>query len=160
MKITFEPIGIVHSPFTELADMPIQPTGEEAAQGILEIYPAYDDALADLEGFSHIYALYFFHKVSGWQPKVLPFLDKQPHGLFSTRAPRRPNPIGLSLLKILAIEGSRIHVAGLDILDGTPLLDIKPYIPGFEDPQDVRIGWLEGCAGQVKNRKSDHRFKD
>jgi len=160
MKITFEPIGIVHSPFTDLADMPIQPTGVKAAEGSLEIYPAFCDALADLEGFSHIYALYFFHKVSSWHPTVVPFLDTQPRGLFSTRAPRRPNPIGLSLLKILAIEDGRIQVAGLDILDSTPLLDIKPYIHGFEDPQDVRIGWLEGHAGQVKNRKSDHRFKD
>ena len=160
MKITFEPIGIVHSPFTELADMPIQPTGKKAAEGSLEIYPAYCYALADLEGFSHIYALYYFHKVNGWQPKIVPFLDNQPRGLFSTRAPRRPNPIGLSLLQILAVEGSRICVAGLDILDGTPLLDIKPYIPGFENPQDVRIGWLEGRAKQVKNRKSDRRFED
>ena len=140
--------------------MPIQPTGEKAAQGSLEIYPAFCDALAGLEGFSHIYALYFFHKVSGWQPKVVPFLDKQPHGLFSTRAPRRPNPIGLSLLKVLAVEDGCIKVDGLDILDGTPLLDIKPYIPGFENPQDVRIGWLEGRSEQVKNRKSDHRFED
>jgi tRNA-Thr(GGU) m(6)t(6)A37 methyltransferase TsaA len=160
MKITFEPIGIIHSPFTDLADMPIQPTGEKAAEGTLEIYPAFRDALADLEGFSHIYALYFFHKVNGWQPKVVPFLDKQPRGLFSTRAPRRPNPIGLSLLKILAVEGGSVRVAGVDILDGTPLLDIKPYIPGFENPQDVHIGWLEGRAAEVKKRESDRRFED
>ncbi|BBB48994.1 tRNA (N6-threonylcarbamoyladenosine(37)-N6)-methyltransferase TrmO [Pelolinea submarina] len=160
MKITFEPIGIVHSPFTDLADMPIQPTGENAAQGALEIFPAFCGALTDLEGFSHIYAIYFFHKVSGWQSQVLPFLDDQPHGLFATRAPRRPNPIGLSLLEILAVDGCQIKVAGLDILDGTPLLDIKPYIPSFENPENVRIGWLSGRGNQVKTKKSDQRFKD
>ena len=160
MKITFEPIGIVHSPFTDLANMPIQPTGEKTAAGTLEIYAPYCEALADLDGFSHIYALYFFHKVNGWKPKVVPFLDKQPRGLFSTRAPRRPNPVGLSLLRILSIDGCRINVAGLDILDGTPLLDIKPYIPAFEEPQDLRIGWLEGHSEQVKSQKSDRRFED
>ena len=160
MKITFEPIGIVHSPFTDLADMPIQPTGEDAAAGTLEIYPPYCSALTDLDGFSHIYALYFFHKVSSWQPQVIPFLDDQPHGLFATRTPRRPNPIGLSLLEILAVDGCQIKVAGLDILDNTPLLDIKPYIPSFENPQNIRIGWLNGRGEQVKKRKSDHRFED
>lgn len=138
--------------------MPIQPTGDAAAAGTLEIYPPFCEALADLDGFSHIYVLYYFHKISGWQPKVIPFLDNQPHGLFATRAPRRPNPIGLSLLQITAVEGCQIMVSGLDILDGTPLLDIKPYIPQFEDPQNIRNGWLGERGDQVKSRKSDHRF--
>jgi tRNA-Thr(GGU) m(6)t(6)A37 methyltransferase TsaA len=160
MKITFEPIGVVHSPFTELANMPIQPTGDSAAAGSLEIYSPYCDALKDLDGFSHIYALYFFHKVNSWKPSVTPFLDNQPHGLFATRTPRRPNPIGLSLLQVVGLEGCQIKVNGLDILDGTPLLDIKPYIPQFENPQEVHIGWLSGRGENVKIKKSDRRFQD
>ncbi|MDK2982106.1 MAG: tRNA (adenine37-N6)-methyltransferase [Chloroflexota bacterium] len=160
MKITFEPIGVVHSPFSDLADMPIQPTGEQAAEGTLELFPDYCEALADLDGFSHIYALYYFHKSKGWKASIVPFLDTQARGLFSTRAPRRPNPIGLSLLRVLSVEGCVVKVAGVDILDGTPLLDIKPYIPQFENPQDVRVGWLAGHADQVKRKRSDHRFED
>lgn len=159
MQITFEPIGIIHSPFQTVEDMPIQPTSQASRPGVVEIYPAYQEGLKDLEGFSHIYLIYHLHKAGGYKALVTPFLDRQPRGLFATRAPRRPNPIGLSLVELDHIEGSRLHIARLDVLDQTPLLDIKPYIPVFEPQQDVRIGWAAQARGQVHTRKSDARFK-
>lgn len=159
MYITYQPIGIIHSPFTSLEQMPIQPTGAASAPGTLEIFPEFAAGLQDLAGFSHIYLLYHLHQVRQARLQVTPFLDSQPRGIFATRAPSRPNPIGLSLVELLRIEGSTLHVSRLDVLDGTPLLDIKPYIPEFEDPQDVRIGWLSEAKGQVRSQKSDDRFK-
>jgi tRNA (adenine37-N6)-methyltransferase len=156
--IIFHPIGIIHSSFKSLEKMPIQPTSESSQPGIVEIFPEYADGIKDLEGFSHIYLIYFFHKSRSTKLQVVPFLAKEPHGVFATRAPSRPNPIGLSLVKISSIEGIIIHVERLDILDGTPLLDIKPYIPEFENIKDVQIGWLKQVKGQVKDRKSDNRF--
>ena len=158
MKITFDPIGIVHSPFNKLEEMPIQPSGSRETRGKLEIYPPYGQALQDLDGFSHLIAIYYFHKSKGWKPIVTPFLDKHEHGLFSTRAPKRPNPIGLSVLKILEIKSNKIFVQHIDILDGTPLLDIKPYVPQFDAAEDVHIGWLTEHIRQVKTKKSDKRF--
>ncbi len=158
MKITFSPIGIIHSPFINLEEMPIQPAGAQGITGSIELYPQYIPALQDLDGFSHIYVLYHFHKSRGWKPMVIPFLDKQERGLFSTRAPHRPNPIGLSVLKIDAIVDNRIQVSNVDILDSTPLLDIKPYVPQFDGAEDVRIGWVSENVHQVKKVKTDHRF--
>jgi tRNA-Thr(GGU) m(6)t(6)A37 methyltransferase TsaA len=158
MKIYFEPIGIIHSPFKELDGMPIQPTGSQGVEGTLELYAQFVPALRDLDEFSHLYAIYVFHKVSGWNPTVVPFLDTQERGLFATRAPKRPNPIGLSVLQIVDIKGCQIIVRNLDILDGTPLLDIKPYIPQFEEGEDLRIGWLSSTINQVNTKKSDQRF--
>ncbi len=158
MKITFSPIGIIHSPFINLEEMPIQPAGAQGITGSIELYPQYIPALQDLDGFSHIYVLYHFHKSRGWKPMVIPFLDKQERGLFSTRAPHRPNPIGLSVLKIDAIVDNRIQVSNVDILDSTPLLDIKPYVPQFDGVEDVRIGWVSENVHQVKKVKTDHRF--
>jgi tRNA-Thr(GGU) m(6)t(6)A37 methyltransferase TsaA len=158
MKITFTPIGIIHSPFIKLEDMPIQPAGAQGITGSIELYPQYIPALQDLDGFSHIYVLYHFHKSRGWKPMVTPFLDKQERGLFSTRAPHRPNPIGLSVLKIDAIVGNRIQVSNVDILDGTPLLDIKPYVPQFDGADDIRIGWVRENIRQVKKSKDRSPF--
>jgi len=142
MKIQFHPIGIIHSPFTTLEQMPIQPTGAANREGYIEIFPEYQDGLKDLDGFSHIILLYHLHKASRVDLTVTPFLDRQPRGVFATRAPTRPNPIGLSIVKLVRIEGGTVHLANVDILDGTPLLDIKPYVPQFDQPDDVRIGWL------------------
>ena len=159
MAISFEPIGIIHSPFQTLENMPIQPTSQASRPGVVEIYPAYVAGLKDLEGFSHVYLIYHLHKASGYQALVRPFLDRQQRGLFATRAPRRPNPIGLSLVELDRIEGNRLHIARLDVLDQTPLLDIKPYIPEFEPQQEIRIGWVAQARGQVRTGKSDTRFK-
>ncbi len=159
MSVTFDPIGIIHSPFHTLEDMPIQPTSEASQPGMVEIYPQFAEALKDLDGFSHVYLIYYLHRVEGFKLAVTPFLDTRPRGLFATRAPCRPNPIGVSLVQLERIEDNRLHIAQLDILDQTPLLDIKPYIPEFEPQQNVRIGWAEQARGQVRTRKSDERFK-
>ena len=159
MSISFNPIGVIHSPFHTLEDMPIQPTSQASQPGTVEIYPAYADGLKDLDGFSHIYLIYYLHLAAPYQLTVTPFLDTQPRGLFSTRAPSRPNAIGLSLVQLSRIEGCYLHIDRLDILDQTPLLDIKPYIPEFEPGENFHLGWLEQARGQVRTRKSDERFK-
>ena len=160
MKIIFEPIGIIRSPFTSLEKMPIQPTSETSSSGTIEIKPEFVDGLKDLEGFSHIYLIYHLHKVRQAKLTVTPFLDKETHGVFATRAPSRPNPIGLSLVKLIRVEENFIYVDDIDILDGTPLLDIKPYIPQFENTSNNRVGWLEKSKEQVKEKQSDERFID
>lgn len=159
MNATFEPIGIIHSPFHTLEDMPIQPTSQASQPGLVEIKPQFVEGLKDLDGFSHIYLIYHLHQAAPYKLSVKPFLDTQLRGLFATRAPSRPNAIGLSLVQLDRIEDNWLHIARLDILDQTPLLDIKPFIPEFEPQQDVRIGWVEQARGQVRTRKSDERFK-
>jgi len=159
MEVIFRPIGIIHSPFDRLEDMPIQPTSDLSAAGTVEIYPEFVDGLKDLGGFSHIYLLYYFHKIQRANLVVTPFMDKEPRGIFATRAPSRPNPIGLSLVELVRLEDNLLYVERLDVLDGTPLLDIKPYVPEFEGLQEFRIGWLEQVKGNVRTQKSDTRFK-
>ncbi len=159
MHVTYQPIGIIHSPFNRLEDMPIQPTSETSGSGIVEIFPQFAAGLKDLDGFSHIYLLYHFHKAGQIRLTVTPFLDQEPRGVFATRAPSRPNPIGLSLVELVRIENTLLYVHGLDVLNETPLLDVKPYVPQFESPSDVRIGWLEGVKGNVRTQKSDNRFQ-
>ena len=158
MKIEFTPIGIIHSPFTDLVDMPIQPNSTESASGTVDILPEYAEGLHDLDGFSHIILLYHLHQAGKPRLQVIPFLDSKPHGVFATRAPVRPNPIGLSVVELISIQGNQLTVAGLDILDGTPLLDIKPYIPTFDERFEYRIGWLERSAGDSSTTLSDDRF--
>ena len=158
MNVVYKPIGVIHSPFIQLEEMPIQPTSDVSRPGTVEIYPEFVEGLRDLEGFSHIYLIYHLHKIHKSKLLVTPFLDKETHGIFATRAPSRPNPIGLSLVKLVHLEGNLIHVDKLDILDETPLLDLKPYVPDFENVQFVRIGWLEQAKGQIRARKSDDRF--
>jgi tRNA-Thr(GGU) m(6)t(6)A37 methyltransferase TsaA len=156
--IQFTPIGIIHSPFQELSNMPIQPAAGKGVKGTVEIYPDYAAGLKDLDGFSHIILLYHFHKNSGYKLEVVPFLDTEKRGLFSTRAPKRPNPIGLSIVKLNRVEGATIHVENLDILDGTPLLDIKPYVGEFDRQEEIRTGWLEKARGKLQQKKSNGRF--
>jgi tRNA-Thr(GGU) m(6)t(6)A37 methyltransferase TsaA len=160
MKIELTPIGIIHSPFTDLAQMPIQPGYTASAPGTVEVFPEYAEGLRDLDGFSHIILLYHLHKAGKARLLVTPFLDSQRHGVFATRAPVRPNPIGLSVVQLNRREGNLLYVDGLDILDGTPLLDIKPYIPGFDERSEHRIGWLEGLDSNASTTLSDERFKD
>ena len=134
------PIGTIHSPFTEKEAMPIQ-ASRSSSQGWIDLSPAYQAGLQDLEGFSHIFLLYVFHCSSGFTLTVQPFLDQVQRGLFSTRYPCRPNPIGLSIVRLLSIQGNRLDIDGIDVLDGTPLLDIKPYVPDFDQPENVQTGW-------------------
>ena len=128
MEITYRPIGVLHSPFTSLDQMPIQPAAQSSAPGVAEILPEFADGLRDLDGFSHVILIYHLHEVRRTQLTVTPFLDSEPRGVFATRAPTRPNAIGLSVVALEGIEGTRLLLGGLDVLDGTPLLDIKPYM--------------------------------
>jgi len=159
MKIEYEPIGIIHTPFTRLEGMPIQPTGAIGIPGHIEIFPGYESGLSDLEGFSHITLLYHFHQSTGFSLRVIPFLDTVERGLFSTRAPKRPNSIGLSTVMLTGIKGCVVNIENVDILDGTPLIDIKPYVPKFDAQNPVRAGWTEKAGNTVSIKKSDSRFR-
>jgi len=158
-SILFQPIGVVRSPYKKIEDMPIQPSGAVGIGGKLVIDPVYIEGLQDLQGFSHIYVLYYFHRVKEHQLIVTPFLDKKPHGIFATRAPKRPNPIGLSILRLVEVTKNTLTVENVDILDGTPILDIKPYVPTFDLQNNVRVGWLNALEDDVKTKRSDERFK-
>lgn len=158
--INLKPIGTIHTPFKNLEKMPIQPAGAQGVLGTVEFFPEYAAGLKDLEGFSHIILLYVFHGANNFSLTVKPFLDVEFRGLFSTRAPKRPNPIGLSIVKLITVDNLKLYVKGVDILDGTPVLDVKPYVPEFDCPSGpVRVGWLEKSKGQVHEKKSDSRFK-
>jgi len=158
-KIKYTPIGTIHSPYETIEGMPIQPTGAKGVKGSLKIDEEYTEGLKDLDGFSHIIILYHFHRCEGSQLTVKPFLDKQERGLFSTRAPKRPNPIGLSIVKLLEVEGNTVKVEDIDVLDGTPLLDIKPYVPEFDHREVEMTGWLSKSAEKVTEKRSDERFR-
>jgi tRNA-Thr(GGU) m(6)t(6)A37 methyltransferase TsaA len=159
MTMEFSPIGIIHSPFAEPENMPIQPAAAAGVKGSIEVFKEFQDGLKDLDGFSHIILLYHFHRSHSFKLHVVPFLDSESRGLFATRAPRRPNPIGLSVVQLDKIEHGVLHIQNVDILDGTPLLDIKPYVPEFDAQVKVRIGWLEKARENVASRKSDDRFR-
>lgn len=163
MKIEYTPIGTIHSPHTETTGMPIQSSGAPGVKGTVEIFEPYADGLRDLDGFSHIILLYGFHRANGYDLEVVPFLDTKPHGVFATRAPKRPNPIGLSVVRLVRADGRMLYVENIDVLDQTPLLDIKPYVPEFDvpenkSPDNVRTGWLETVEKTEISRKSDDRF--
>lgn len=159
MQISYRSIGTIHTPFTECAGMPIQPAGAVGIKGTVEIDPSCADGLRDLDGFSHVYLLYHFHRAGPAELVVTPFLDTEPHGVFATRAPRRPNPIGLSVVLLREIDGCTLHIENVDILDGTPLLDIKPYTPEFDHHEVHRVGWLAQARGRARNEKADDRFQ-
>lgn len=135
--------------------MPIQPAGAKGVAGAIEIEPEYCDGLSDLHEFSHIILIYHFHRSSGYSLRVKPFMDDELHGVFATRAPKRPNPIGISVVKLVKVEGCNLFIEDVDIVDGTPLLDIKPYVPEFDDIKVERIGWLSQKAGKVYEAKAD-----
>ncbi len=142
MDILMHPIGVIHSPFTDKSQTPIQASRSEAA-GFVEIYPEFAEGLRDLEGFSHIILLYVFHESTEYSLLVKPFLDDQLRGLFATRYPARPNQIGFSVVRLISQVGSVLEVEGMDTLDGTPLLDIKPYVADFDLRTGTRSGWYE-----------------
>ena len=152
------PIGVIHTPFKELENMPIQPSGAAGIRGTVDLYSEFAEGLKDLDGFSHLILLYQFHESRGYKLTVTPFLDSEPRGVFATRAPKRPNPIGLSIVRLVQIRGCSLDLENVDILDGTPLLDIKPYVPEFDHEEICRIGWLEKARGKARNKRSDKRF--
>ena len=157
--IVYRPIGVVVSPHGELDGMPLQPVADEAGASRIEIFEPHRGSLEDLEGFSHVWVLAHLHESTGWDTVVPTFLDDRTHGTFATRSPQRPNAIGLSLARILSVEEIAVVIDGIDLLTGTPVLDLKPYVPLFDAPQDdVRYGWFEGRAERVFRRRSDDRF--
>jgi tRNA-Thr(GGU) m(6)t(6)A37 methyltransferase TsaA len=156
--ITYTPIGVIHSPFKDKEGMPIQPPGAQGIAGTVELDPKYAEGLNDLEDFSHIILLYHFDRSEGYSLTVKPFLDDAMRGVFATRAPKRPNAIGLSVVKLVKRAETVVHIEHVDIVDGTPLLDIKPYIPEFDVHPVERIGWVEKAKGKVQNKRSDNRF--
>jgi tRNA-Thr(GGU) m(6)t(6)A37 methyltransferase TsaA len=137
------PIGVIRTPFARGKGTPIQGALAPDAEGTVEIDPELADGLADLAGFSHLHLLYLFDRTEGYRLRLVPFVDTAERGLFATRAPRRPNPIGMTVVRLLAVEGNTLRVAGVDMIDGTPLLDIKPYLPEVDAFPDARGGWFE-----------------
>ncbi|MDF0534883.1 tRNA (N6-threonylcarbamoyladenosine(37)-N6)-methyltransferase TrmO [Shewanella yunxiaonensis] len=155
MKIEYSPIGIIHSPFLQQAGTPVQPSRANNAEGHIELLPQFLEGLEDLQGFSHIVLLCHLHQCNGFQMKVTPYLDDNQRGLFATRSPRRPNPIGLSVVELLSIDNNILHIRNLDLLDGTPVLDIKPYVGEFDQRAGARFGWFENAK---KIATADNRF--
>ena len=157
MKIEYEPIATVHSPFIETRGTPIQSSRAKNAAGTVVVFEEFVDGLCDLDGFSHIILLCHLHKTKSYRLKVVPFLDTQLRGLFATRAPSRPNPIGLSIVELLGVDGNTLAIRGVDLLDGTPVLDIKPYVDEFDGREQLRIGWLKHA--RKNTNVADDRFK-
>lgn len=158
--LNYQPIGLLRTPFKSISEMPIQPAGAHGVIGHIELLPDLVEGLQDLDGFSHFIVLYHFHQVTDVRLTVIPFLDTIPRGLFSTRAPSRPNPIGLSVLRLLTIAGTTLEVEGVDMLDKTPLLDIKPYVPDFDQPHGpIQTGWMKDVSSRAPLTRSDNRFK-
>ena len=156
--LKYNQIGIIHTPFREPKGTPIQAVASQGAEGTVEVFKKYQAGLEGLDGFSHIILIYHFHLSKEPQLKVKPFMDDQKYGLFSTRAPARPNPIGISIVQLSKIEGNTIHVKDLDIVDGTPLLDIKPYVPEIDNRDTREIGWLKNNIARLSISKDDGSF--
>ncbi|MDR5657325.1 tRNA (N6-threonylcarbamoyladenosine(37)-N6)-methyltransferase TrmO [Halodesulfurarchaeum sp. HSR-GB] len=156
---TFQPIGTIHSPYSEESGMPIQGAFSDA-MGVVDLDEAYVDGLLDIEGFSHLVLLYQFHAAESYDLQPQPFMEDTTHGVFATRAPRRPNPIGMSVVELENVSDGTLFVSGIDVLDGTPLLDIKPYVPDFNGVESARIGWLEDSIENERRRTADDRFLD
>lgn len=153
-----QPIGTIRSPYKTLRDMPIQPKGAARELGTIEVFSEYIPGLRDLEGFSHIYLLYQFHKAERTELSVIPFMDSTVRGVFATRSPLRPNHIGLSIVELTEVTDNIITIRGIDVLDGTPLLDIKPYITAFDEVRNSRSGWMQASPAEVAAKRSDGRF--
>ena len=158
MKINYSSIGIIRTPYKTKEGMPIQPCGSQRSKGYIKLKKKYIEGLTDLEGFSHIYLIFHLHKSKGFKLLVKPFLDNKLHGVFSTRAPKRPNPIGISVVKLLTIKQNIIEIENVDMLDKTPLLDIKPYTTEFDHYITEKEGWIGDKKGLVADKKSDGRF--
>ena len=154
----YTPIGVIHSPFQRPKGTPIQPKGAKGIKGTVEVFAEYAEGLKDLEGFSHIILVYHFHLSKGYKLRVKPYMDDTERGVFATRAPARPNPIGVSVVRLDKIEGNMLHIRDIDMIDDTPLLDIKPYVPEFDASNVERIGWLQGKVKKLETAIDDGRF--
>jgi len=159
-EIKYKLIGVIHSPFKEPEGTPIQPASAKGTNGIVGIFPEYAEGLKDIEGFSHIILLYHFHLSKGSALIAKPYMDNEMHGIFAMRGPSRPNPIGISVVRLVKVEGNMLHIQDVDIVDGTPLLDVKPYIPEFDIREVERIGWLEKNVHKLSTSKDNGRFTE
>ena len=157
-EVVYKPIGVVHSPFKAPQDVPIQSVAAEGVIGYVEVAQKYVEGLKDVDGFSHLILIYHCHLAQEYSLLVRPFLDERLHGVFSTRAPSRPNPIGVSVVRLIKIEKNILHIQDVDIIDGTPLLDIKPFVPDFDQRKAERIGWLTGKVDKLHSGRDDGRF--
>ena len=157
--ITYVPIGVVRSPYATLAGMPLQTVASAEVEATVELHERVHGALRDLDGFSHLWLLVHLHRVDGWTPEVTPFLDDdRPRGVLATRSPRHPNPIGLSLVELVAVGAGALRIRGVDLVDGTPVLDIKPYVPLFDAREGARPGWFGAAGERVRTVRSDDRY--
>jgi tRNA (adenine37-N6)-methyltransferase len=157
--ISYRPIGLIHTPFKTIENIPIQNAGAKGQKGTIEIFNEFVPGLKDIQGFSHIILLYHFHKVNHYSTVVTPFMDNVEHGIFATRAPVRPNPIGLTVVKLIGMEENMLTIEDIDVLDNTPLLDIKPCLPMIDDIENLRLGWLTDKIQHFEGKLSDGRFK-
>ncbi|MBL0714275.1 MAG: tRNA (N6-threonylcarbamoyladenosine(37)-N6)-methyltransferase TrmO [Desulfosarcina sp.] len=157
--IVYRPVGVIASPHKSREGMPIQAAGARGIRGTVTVFREYAEGLKDLEGFSHIILLYHFHLTRNRDLVVTPFLDTEPRGVFATRSPNHPNTIGLSIVQLLAVQDNMLVIEDVDIIDGTPLLDIKPYVPAFDHREPDRVGWLEKAQQKADTRKADKRFE-
>jgi tRNA-Thr(GGU) m(6)t(6)A37 methyltransferase TsaA len=159
-EMTYHVIGTIHSPYRDTHGMPIQASAALGVEGSVELWSQYSDGLDDLDGFSHIILLYHFHLSKRYSLKIKPYLDHQLHGVFATRAPSRPNPIGMSIVRLIKIEENILHIQDVDIVDGTPLLDIKPYVAEFDVREVQKQGWLAGNISNLHQATDDGRFAE
>lgn len=159
--IQINPIGIIYTPHKDVKNVPIQPIAADEYEGRIELLPEYVDGLKDLEGFSHITLFFHFHKIKGFELQVIPFMDTVKRGIFACKSPKRPNAIGLSTVKLIRIENNILYIQQVDILDGTPLIDIKPFFPKYDNRIDAKAGWLDAKGNiPLENMRADERFKD
>ena len=158
-QVVYVPIGIVRSPFKTAEGSPIQPVGAKGVRGQIDLREEFIAGVKDLEGFSHLILIYHFHLSKGFDLEVKPFLDDERRGVFATRAPKRPNSIGISVVKLVGIEGGCLTIEDVDVLDGTPLLDIKPYVPEFDSRENCKIGWFSGKIQDAEKSRADDRFR-
>ena len=157
-KVVYRPIGIIHTVFRDKVEAPIQGVFARAAKGVVEVFPEYADGLKDIEGFSHIILIYHFHLADGYSLVSMPFLEEEQHGIFAIRHFKRPNPIGLSIVRLESVRGNKLEISEVDIIDGTPLLDIKPFVPQFDNRPDAKSGWLGNPhLDMVKGESGRHR---
>ena len=156
--IKYKPIGVIHSSFKEPKGTPIQPAAAKSIDGTVEVFTEYAEGLKDIEGFSHIILIYHFHLSKGSPLKVKPYMDNEVHGVFATRAPSRPNSIGISIVRLVGVEENILHIQDVDIIEGTPLLDIKPYVPEFDIRETEKRGWLEKNIDKLTTSIDDGRF--
>ena len=157
-EIKYKPIGVIHSSFKEPKGVPIQPAAAQGIDGTVELFPEYTEGLKDVEGFSHLILIYHFHLSKESPLKVKPYMDNKVHGVFAMRGPSRPNSIGISIVRLVRVEGNILHIQDIDIVDGTPLLDIKPYVPEFDIREVEKTGWIEKNVHKLSTSKDDGRF--